>query len=122
MTERFDRIYGQLVDIATMSRPSTITEALPIAGNVTTWIVQAAAHNEGYVVFLQSIDAEGQVRLVLPNKVVAAIVRQHFTLKDRITDRRSDARIKADADRERIAAAKRLIEKKREERRARRVS
>lgn len=122
MTERFDRIYGQIVDISPMARPSTITEALPIAGNVTTWIVQTAAHNEGFVTFLQCIDAEGQVRLVLPNKVVAALVRQHDNLRDRITDRRSEARRQMDAERDRIAAAKRLLEKKREERRARRAS
>lgn len=121
MTERFDRIYGQIHDLAPMARPTTITEALPIAGNVTTWIVQTAAHNEGFVVFLQTIDAEGQVRLVLPNKVVAAIVRQHDSLKERLSDRRSEDRKQRDADRARIEAAKRLLEKKREERRARRL-
>lgn len=122
MSDRYDRIYGQLTDLAPMARPSTITEALPIAGNVTTWVVQSAMHDSGIVVFLQSMDSEGFVRLVLPAKVTAAIVRQSEALRERVADRRSVETRKRAADKERIEAAKRLLERKREERRARRIT
>lgn len=109
MSDRYDVIFGQLVDISPMSRPSTIVEALPIAGNVTTWVVQTAAHNEGFVTFLQSIDADGQFRLVLPAKVVAAIVRQQSTLAERLTDRRSPARKEADRRKAAVQRAKKTL-------------
>lgn len=121
MSDRFDRIYGQLHELAPMSRPSTITEALPIAGNVTTWIVQTALHDSGAVTFLQSIDAEGQVRLVLPAKVVRTLIAQEARLRERAGDRRSEERKRRDAERDAIKAARALLERKREERRARRA-
>lgn len=120
MSDRYDRIYGQLHELAPTTRPSTIVEALPIAGNVTTWVVQTALHDSGTVVFLQSIDSEGQIRLVLPSKVVAAIVRQDERLRERVGDRRSAERKRADAERNRVQAARALLERKREERRQRR--
>lgn len=120
MSDRYDRIYGQLHELAPTTRPSTIVEALPIAGNVTTWIIQTSLHDTGTVVFLQSVDAEGQIRLVLPSKVVAAIVRQDERLRERVGDRRSEERKRRDAERAKLTAAKALLERKREERRQRR--
>lgn len=122
MSDRYDRIYGQVHDLAVMSRPSTIVEALPIAGDVTTWILQSAAMDDGVVLFLQNLDAESNLRIVLPTRVVKAIVAQHDRLKERVTDRRSEARKAADAEREKLAAARRLLERKREERRQRRAA
>lgn len=118
MSDRFDHVYGQLHDLAPMVRPTTITEALPIAGDVVTWVVQTAYHNDGTVTFLQAIDAAGQLRLVLPSKVVAAIVRQDAAIRERVTDRRSEDRKRAERERERLRAARALLERKREERRA----
>jgi hypothetical protein len=120
MSDRYDRIYGQLHDLAPMSRPATIIEALPNAGIVATWVVQVAIHDDRPVAFVQAIDAEGQIRLVLPSRVVSAVIRQEEALRKRINDRRSEERKRADADKARVAAAKALLEKKREERRARR--
>lgn len=100
MSHDYDRVYGKIVDIAPMTRPSTITDAVPIAGNVTTWIVQSADYDAGPVVFLQTVDAGGSLRLVIPPKVVAAMVRQWEGLRDRRNDRRSEERKEADRRRE----------------------
>lgn len=120
MSDRYDRIYGQLHTTTPMTRATTVIDALPIAGNVTTWIVQTAIEDDRPVVFLQSIDAEGQLRLVLPSKVVATIISQEKRLRERLADRRSESRRREDAERARIRAAKDLLQRKREERRARR--
>ena len=122
MSDRYDRIYGQVVDLAPMARPSTVIEALPIAGDVTTWVVQVAYHNEETVAFLQSIDAEGQLRLVLPPKVLARLISQDAAIRARVNDRRSEETRKLQRERARVAEAKRVLERKREERRARRAA
>lgn len=120
MSDTYDRIYGQLTGLGPMSRPSTVVEALPIAGNVTTWVVQTMLHDGAPIVFIQSVDAETKLRVVLPPKVVRAILRQESVLRERASDRRSEERKAADAERARIKAARDLLDKKREERRLRR--
>lgn len=103
-----------------MSRPTTVVQALPIAGNVTTWVVQVAIHDNDAIAFVQAMDSAGPVRIVLPGKVVAAIIRQEAATRARMTDRRSEARKAQDRERERLTAARTLLERKREERRVRR--
>ncbi len=122
LSDRYDRIYGQLHTTTPMTRPTTIVDALPIAGNVLTWIVQTAIDREDRkaTVFLQAIDAEGQLRVVLPSKVVAAIIRQDKALRDRLNERGSEETRRIRAEQDKVKQARALLERKRQERRARR--
>lgn len=120
MTDNYDRISGQLEGVALASRPTTIVEALPIVGKETTHIVRSAHLDGGTIVFLQAIDAEHSMRVVLPAKVVAAIVRQDAALRERAADRRSAERKRQDAERAKVRRAKSTLQKQRDARRARR--
>ncbi len=86
-TDKFDRIYGALEGLPghRMTRPSTVMDSLPIVGNVTTYVVQSVRHEEGVLTFLQIVDDDGRARLILPDKVSAAIAGQRERLFDRST-------------------------------------
>ena len=90
----FDRIIGAIDGLPGVrkSRASTVTEILPILGNSQTHVVQTYKGDDGFYVFVQTVDAEGRARVVLPPKVAAAIYRQRDALitagrKERARDR-----------------------------------
>lgn len=116
-TERvdaFDRIRGQLEGLpgVTSTRPSTQVESLPLVGDVTTYVLETMRLDDGRLLtFLQIVDAEGRARIILPDKVVRAIVRQ----RDRLFDRSTPAsRTRKARSRER--ARKREMRRQRRER------
>lgn len=80
--DRFDRLTGWFDGLPGVRKttPSTIVETTPILGGTVSLIVQTFRTDDGDYVFLQTIDAEGRARLVIPPKAVAAIVRQHDAL------------------------------------------
>ncbi len=92
--DRFDIIYGQLDGLGRRAKPSTVREALPIVGNVTTYTIETMRHDEKAVLFLEATDSTGATRLVIPHKVVQTIVRQFERMYDRSTpeSRRRKAR------------------------------
>lgn len=84
--DTFDRVIGTLHGLPDIlaSRDTTITEALPIVGRVQTYVVRTYRSREGrFTVCLQTVDAEGRARIVIPPKVVAAMYRQREQLVTR---------------------------------------
>ena len=106
--DQFDRIAGAIIGVPDVKQTaaSSVVEALPIVGNVTTYTVQTFRLPErGFMAFLTIASSEGAFRHVLPDKVLAAIYRQRERLTDRSTPA-SRARAKAKRDRARKRAAK----------------
>lgn len=58
---------------------STI-DLITLFGHSETWVVKTIRVDSSETVFLQRINAEGGMRLVLPPEVAAAIARQRDTL------------------------------------------
>lgn len=81
--DAFDRVLGSLHGLPNtlISRPSTVTEVLPIVGLAQTYVVQTHRSDKGRnTVFLQMVDAQGRARIVIPPKVADAIYRQRELL------------------------------------------
>lgn len=78
----FDRVIGSLDGIPGVrkTRPSTVTTVLPILGRSETCIVQTYRTEDGFVGFLQMVDAEGRARIVIPAQAMDAIARQRESL------------------------------------------
>jgi hypothetical protein len=78
----FDRIAGAIDGLPDVrkTKPSTFTDVTPILGDVSTYIVQTYQTDEGMLAFVQTIDASGSTRIVLPPKVTAALYRQRDSL------------------------------------------
>lgn len=90
--DKYDRMMGALANLpdVTHTKPSTIQTLSPLIGEAQTFIVQTYRQSEvGDTVFLQYVDADKAVRLVLPPKAVEAICRQRDSLST--TNRRKAA-------------------------------
>lgn len=106
--EQFDRLLGTLHGLPDVreTRPTTVMQTVPILNQTTTAVVQTLRmEDEGFLIFLQVVRGDETIRLVLPDKVAAAIYRQRAALVDRSTPE-SRARAKAKRDRERARAEK----------------
>ena len=107
----FDRIHGGLEGLPgyKSTKPSTVIDAMPIIGTRTAYIVQSFRTNaHGFVVSLEIMDAAGQVRIIMPNKVAQAIYRQRQSLADRSTPTsRQRDRARRERARKRAEKAKR---------------
>jgi hypothetical protein len=98
----FDRRLGALFGIPDVlsTSPATIQTARALVGDAQTFIVQtyrmrdddgAGKVKSGDTVFLQYVDAEGSVRIVLPPEVTACIARQRDALTTRSRKRGAKA-------------------------------
>lgn len=108
--QRFDRVLGTYSGLpgVRQTRPTTVMQTVPIINETTTAVVQTLkTEDNGFLVFLQIVDATGHMRIVIPDKVANAIYRQRAALTDRSTPesrrRKAAARKRAKAREERAA-------------------
>ena len=104
----FDRVLGCIDGMPDVqsTKPSTVMSVLPFVGAVVTYVVQTyRTKDQGFMVFLQTVDAEGRARFLIPDKVAQAIYRQRQSLTDRSTPA-SRARQQRKRERERRRVAK----------------
>lgn len=104
--DKFDRMMGALSSLpeVTHSKPSTVVVTTPLIGCTQTFIIQTYRQidRDGEesksrdTVFLQYVDDEGRIRLVLPHEAIMAIIRQHDAvgtkLRKRISKEQAQAR------------------------------
>lgn len=91
VTDSFDRALGMIHDLPDYDnvRPATVTDVLPIIGKAQTYIVQSYRNRDGLMtIFVQTVDAQGAIRIVLPDKVANAIYRQREALVTKANRRR----------------------------------
>lgn len=83
---KFDRIRGGLQGVALFTKPSTIKNVQNITGKSETFVVETARYDElgGDFIFVELVDENGVVRIVLPPRVANIISSQ----KDSLTTRR----------------------------------
>lgn len=81
--DKFDRMLGalhSLPDVAA-TQPSTVVAVLPLIGSAQTYIIQTLRQKEqGDTIFVQYVDDQGSVRLVIPPAAADAIARQRDAL------------------------------------------
>jgi len=83
---KFDRALGALVGIPDVIHTSatTVRTVAPLVGSAQTFIVQTYRQKEsGDTVFLEYVDEEGNVRMVIPPAVTKVIARQRDALNAR---------------------------------------
>lgn len=81
---KYDRIYGNLLDVSLHTKPSTVKVVQPLTGRAETFIVQTLRHEDnGDYIFIECADESGLVRLALPPKVANAIASQRESLTKR---------------------------------------
>jgi hypothetical protein len=81
--DKFDRAMGELTKLpdTTHTKPSPVQATTPLVGGVQVFVVQTFRRKEeGDIIFLQYMDADQHIRLVLPPAVADAIARQRESL------------------------------------------
>jgi hypothetical protein len=100
--DKFDRMMGALANLpdVSQSKPSTVVAMSPLIGEAQTFIVQTFRQTERDqnskgeevtrskdTVFMQYVDGEGRIRLVIPHQAIDAIIRQRDALTTKIRKR-----------------------------------
>jgi len=96
---KYDRIRGGLHGVALFTKPSTIKNVQSITGEAETFVIETARHEEGDFVFIEMMDKNGVVRIVLPPKAANAVANQRESLTARRRSIASKAIAKARMDR-----------------------
>jgi hypothetical protein len=82
--QKYDRMYGGLIDVSLHTKPSTVKVVQPLTGRAETFIIQTLRHEEtGDHIFVEIADESGLIRVVLPPKVASAIASQREALTKR---------------------------------------
>jgi hypothetical protein len=95
---KFDRALGALVGIPDVlhTAPTTVRASSPLIGSAQTFIVQTYRQRQsdeksGDIVFLEYVDQDETVRLVIPPTVTAVIARQRDALTARSRSKAAQA-------------------------------
>ena len=81
---KYDRAYGAVKSSnALTTKQSTVQYLDPFSGRAETFIVETARTDNGDVTFVQCLDGDGVIRLVLPPKVTNIIASQRDSLTTR---------------------------------------
>lgn len=88
--DKFDRAMGTLTSLpdVTHTKPSTVVATTPMIGATQTFVLQTYRQTERDgetskskdTLFLQAMDDEGRIRMVIPDAVIKAVVRQQEAL------------------------------------------
>lgn len=81
--DKFDKMLGALANLpdAASTKPSTVVALLPLIGASQTYIVQTIRQRErGDTIFLQYVDDQGSIRIVIPPEAADVIARQRDAL------------------------------------------
>jgi ATP-dependent exoDNAse (exonuclease V) alpha subunit len=96
---KFDRVYGGVIDVSLSTKPSTVKTVQPITGKTETFIIQTCRHEEsGDYIFIEHIDESGVTRIAMPPKVANLIASQREALTKRRRSISSKAAMKARID------------------------
>lgn len=81
---KYDRLYGGVVDVSLTTKPSTIKTVEALTGKTETFVIQTCRHEDsGDYIFVERMDEDGVVRLALPPKVANLIASQRDSLTKR---------------------------------------
>lgn len=86
ITDPFDRVLGDLTGLPghLYSRPATVATTIPILGSAQTYVIRTIRTPENrYIGFIELIEANRSMRLVIPTKAMAALYRQRDALATR---------------------------------------
>ena len=80
---KYDRLYGGVMDVGLSTKPSTIRTVEPVTGKAESFIVQTCRTEDGDYVFIEHVCEDGVVRMALPPKVSNLIGYQSSSLSKR---------------------------------------
>lgn len=87
-TDPFDLLLSSVIGLpnGAHTQPSVV-QSIDFYGNTTSFMIQTVRTDEGVTTFVTQVNAQGSVRYILPQDVLAVIDRQRTALTTKIRRR-----------------------------------
>lgn len=87
-TDAFDKLLSSQIGLPNGAHTQpAVVQAIDFYGNTTAFMIQTVRTDEGVTSFVTQVNAQGSVRYILPQHVLAAIDRQRAALTTKIRRR-----------------------------------
>ena len=87
-TDEFDKILSRSIGLPNGAHCApTVVQAIDFYGHTTSYMIQTVRTDEGITAFVTQVNANGSVRYMLPQNVLATIDRQRVSLTHKIRSR-----------------------------------
>lgn len=89
-SDPFDRLLSRLVGLpnGAHTQPAVVQD-IDFYGHATSYMIQTVRTDEGVTAFVTQVSAQGSVRYILPQHVLATIDRQRAALTTKIRRRKA---------------------------------
>lgn len=87
-SDPFDKLLSRLVGLpnGAHAQPSVV-QAMDFYGHTTSFMIQTVRTDEGVTAFVTQVNAQGSVRTILPQNVLATIDRQRAAITTKLRRR-----------------------------------
>lgn len=87
-SDPFDKLLSRLVGLPNGAHAQpTVVQAMDFYGNTTSFMIQTVRTDEGVTAFVTQVNAQGSVRTILPQNVLAVIDRQRAAITTKLRRR-----------------------------------
>lgn len=87
-TDPFDRLLSDMLGLPNGAHTQpTVIQAIDFYGNTTSYMIQTVRTEEGVTAFVTQVNAQGSVRYILPERVLATLDRQRAAITTKIRRR-----------------------------------
>lgn len=84
----FDRLLSDMIGLPNGAHTQpTVIQAIDFYGNTTSYMIQTVRNEEGVIAFVTQVNAQGSVRYILPQRVLATLDRQRDAITTKIRRR-----------------------------------
>lgn len=87
-SDPFDKLLSRLIGLPNGAHTSpTVVQAMDFYGHTTSYMIQTVRTDEGVTAFVTQVNAQGSVRTILPQSVLAVIDRQRTSITTQLRRR-----------------------------------
>ena len=87
-SDPFDKLLSSMIGLPNGAHTQpTVVQAIDFYGNTTSFMIQTVRTEEGVTAFVTQVNAQGSVRFILPQNVLAVIDRQRASITTKLRRR-----------------------------------
>ena len=87
-SDSFDNLLSRMIGLPNGAHTQpAVVQSIDFYGNATSFMIQTVRTDEGVTSFVTQVNAQGSVRTILPQNVLAAIDRQRAAITTKIRRR-----------------------------------
>lgn len=87
-SDPFDKLLSRLIGLPNGAHAQpAVVQAMDFYGHTTSFMIQTVRTDEGVTAFVTQVNAQGSVRIILPQNVLAVIDRQRAAITTKLRRR-----------------------------------